>query len=136
MAQLTGFTRVRPEPGEQRRVTFRLHTDRFACTGQDLHRIVEPGAITVMLGSSSTDIRLTDTLRLTVPVRGQATTGSCTRRHTPTERRGVEPARSQPGERPPYDRFVRSSRSTSCSWSPDTAPCSSTVNAAPRASRS
>ncbi|MFC8361204.1 fibronectin type III-like domain-contianing protein [Streptomyces griseorubiginosus] len=66
---MTGFTRVRLEPGEQRRVTFRLHTDWLAYTGPDLRRIVEPGAITVMLGASSTDIRLTGTLRLTGPVR-------------------------------------------------------------------
>lgn len=69
VTQLTGFTRVRLSPGEQRRVTFRLHTDRLAYTGPDLHRIVEPGDITVMLGASSTDIRLTGTLRLTGPVR-------------------------------------------------------------------
>ncbi|MDX2898657.1 glycoside hydrolase family 3 C-terminal domain-containing protein, partial [Streptomyces scabiei] len=69
VTQLTGFTRVRLDPGEQRRVTFRLHTDRLAYTGPDLHRIVEPGDITVMLGASSTDIRLTGTLRLTGPVR-------------------------------------------------------------------
>ncbi|HEY8978516.1 MAG TPA: glycoside hydrolase family 3 N-terminal domain-containing protein [Streptomyces sp.] len=69
ITQLTGFARVRLAPGEQRRVTFRLHTDRLAYTGPDLHRIVEPGDITVMLGASSSDIRLATTLRLTGPVR-------------------------------------------------------------------
>lgn len=89
-----------------------------------------------MPGSSSTDIGLTDTLRLTAPVRRA---GHDRVLHTPAfvdrEAEG-EPAQAQPGERPLYDRFVRSSRSTSCSWSPDTAPCPSTVNAALRASRS
>ncbi|MCG7207242.1 glycoside hydrolase family 3 N-terminal domain-containing protein [Streptomyces arenae] len=67
--QLTGFARVRLAPGEQRRVTFRLHADRLAYTGPDLHRIVEPGEITVMLGASVTDIRLTGTIHLTGPTR-------------------------------------------------------------------
>ena len=67
--QLTVFTRLSLAPGEERRVTFRLHTDRLAYTGPDLHRIVEPGEITVMLGASSTDIRLTAPLHLTGPER-------------------------------------------------------------------
>ncbi|WP_405776569.1 glycoside hydrolase family 3 N-terminal domain-containing protein [Streptomyces sp. NBC_01538] len=69
VTQLTGYARVRLSPGEQRRVTFRLHTDRLAYTGPDLERIVEPGEITVMIGASSTDIRLTGTIHLTGPVR-------------------------------------------------------------------
>ncbi|MFM9695049.1 beta-xylosidase/alpha-l-arabinosidase [Streptomyces europaeiscabiei] len=69
VTQLTGYARVRLSPGEQRRVTFRLHTDRLAYTGPDLDRIVEPGEITVMIGASSTDIRLTGTIHLTGPVR-------------------------------------------------------------------
>ncbi|MEV0643316.1 glycoside hydrolase family 3 N-terminal domain-containing protein [Streptomyces sp. NPDC050619] len=69
VTQLTGFARVPLAPREQRRVTFRLHADRLAYTGPGLHRIVEPGEITVMLGTSSTDIRLTGTLHLTGPTR-------------------------------------------------------------------
>jgi beta-glucosidase len=69
VTQLTGFARVHPAPGEQRRVTFHLHADRLAYTGPDLHRIVEPGEITVMLGTSSTDLRLTGTVHLTGPTR-------------------------------------------------------------------
>ncbi|TRO58282.1 glycoside hydrolase family 3 N-terminal domain-containing protein [Streptomyces sp. IB201691-2A2] len=69
VTQLTGFARVLLAPGERRRVTFRLHADRLAYTGPELHRIVEPGEITVMLGTSSTDIRLTGTLHLTGPTR-------------------------------------------------------------------
>ncbi|GAQ56041.1 glycoside hydrolase family 3 N-terminal domain-containing protein [Streptomyces acidiscabies] len=69
VTQLTGFARVALAPGQERRVTFRLHTDRLAYTGPAMHRIVEPGEITVMLGASSADIRLTGTLRLTGPVR-------------------------------------------------------------------
>ncbi|GHB92579.1 glycosyl hydrolase [Streptomyces umbrinus] len=69
VTQLTGFARVLLSPGEQGRVTFRLHADRLAYTGPELHRIVEPGEISVMLGTSSTDIRLTGTLHLTGPTR-------------------------------------------------------------------
>ncbi|MFM9696970.1 beta-xylosidase/alpha-l-arabinosidase [Streptomyces europaeiscabiei] len=69
VTQLTGYARVRLAPGEQRKVTFRLHADRLAYTGPDRHRIVEPGDITIMLGASSTDTRLTGTLRLTGPIR-------------------------------------------------------------------
>ncbi|MFG1667884.1 glycoside hydrolase family 3 N-terminal domain-containing protein [Streptomyces sp. Y7] len=69
VTQLTGFARVRLAPGEQRRVTFRLHTDRLAYTGLDMQRCVEPGEITVMVGGSSADVRLTATLHLTGPVR-------------------------------------------------------------------
>ncbi|MEU0073486.1 glycoside hydrolase family 3 N-terminal domain-containing protein [Streptomyces sp. NPDC006332] len=69
VTQLTGFARLHLAPGEQRAVTFRLHADRLAYTGPDLHRIVEPGEITVMVGTSSTDIRLTGALHLTGPTR-------------------------------------------------------------------
>ncbi|QNP68057.1 glycoside hydrolase family 3 C-terminal domain-containing protein [Streptomyces roseirectus] len=69
VVQLTGFARVELAPGQERRVTFRLHTDRLAYTGLDLRRVVEPGEITVLVGASSADIRLTGTLHLTGPER-------------------------------------------------------------------
>ncbi|MFC8342523.1 glycoside hydrolase family 3 C-terminal domain-containing protein [Streptomyces sp. NPDC057280] len=81
VTQLTGFVRVRLAPGEERRVTFRLHADRLAYTGPDHHRIVEPGEITVRLGASSTDIRLSGGIRLTGPVRRVGHTRVL---HTPT----------------------------------------------------
>ncbi|MBO4259282.1 glycoside hydrolase family 3 N-terminal domain-containing protein [Streptomyces griseorubiginosus] len=69
VTQLTGFMRVHLAPAEERRVVFRLHADRLAYTGPDLHRIVEPGEITVQLGASSTDIRWSGAIRLTGPTR-------------------------------------------------------------------
>jgi beta-glucosidase len=81
VTQLTGFARVELTPGEQRKVTFRLHADRLAYTGPDLHRIVEPGEINVMLGASSADIRLTGTIHLTGPIRR---VGHDRALHTPT----------------------------------------------------
>ncbi|WP_327347009.1 glycoside hydrolase family 3 N-terminal domain-containing protein [Streptomyces europaeiscabiei] len=81
VTQLTGFARVFLAPGEQRRITFRLHADRLAYTGPELHRIVEPGEITVMLGTSSTDIRLAGSIHLTGPTRR---VGHARVLHTPT----------------------------------------------------
>ncbi|WP_246281547.1 glycoside hydrolase family 3 N-terminal domain-containing protein [Fodinicola acaciae] len=51
--QLTGFCRVRLDPGEQAEVTFSVHADRTSFVGRDLRRIVEPGEVEVLVGSSS-----------------------------------------------------------------------------------
>jgi beta-xylosidase len=67
--QLTGFARVRLDAGERAKVVFRVHADRTAFTGTDLRRIVEPGEIRLMVGSSSEDIRAHGTVRLTGDVR-------------------------------------------------------------------
>ncbi len=66
---LAGFARAALEPGEAARVTFRLHADRTAFTGQGLTKIVEPGTITVTVGGSSEDLPLTGSFTLTGPVR-------------------------------------------------------------------
>ncbi len=50
---LAGFARVPLEPGQARRVTFRLHADRTAFCGLDGTRVVEPGAIGVAIGGAS-----------------------------------------------------------------------------------
>ena len=63
--QLIGFTRVRLEPGEGVRVRFHLHADRTAFTGRDLQRIVEPGEIEILVGTSSADLAGPVTVRLT-----------------------------------------------------------------------
>jgi beta-xylosidase len=55
--QLAGFARLDLEPGERARVTFTLHADRTAFTDVDLRRVVAPGEVQVMIGSSSADIR-------------------------------------------------------------------------------
>ena len=54
--QLAGFARVDLEPLESRTVTFTLHADRTAFTGRDLRRVVEPGDLQVMVGSSAADL--------------------------------------------------------------------------------
>jgi len=68
--QLAGFARVGLAPGEGVDVTFRVHADRTAYTNRELQRIVEPGDIEVMVGTSAADlpcrgrVRLTGTLRV------------------------------------------------------------------------
>ncbi|MFJ8495243.1 beta-glucosidase [Streptomyces sp. NPDC094038] len=69
VSQLAGFIRVPLEAGARARVVFRLHADRTAFTGIDNRRIVEPGEITLAIGSSSTDLPLTGSVHLTGPVR-------------------------------------------------------------------
>ncbi len=67
--QLTGFLRVPLEPHTEREVRFRVHADRTAFTGRDLRRIVEPGEIEVLVGTSAADLPCRGTVRLTGPVR-------------------------------------------------------------------
>jgi beta-xylosidase len=66
---LTGFARVDLEPGQARRVAFRLHADRTSFTGLAGHRIVEPGEIGVAVGGASDCLPLRGSLTLTGPVR-------------------------------------------------------------------
>jgi beta-xylosidase len=66
---LAGFARAALEPGEAARVTFRVHADRTAFTGQGLTKIVEPGTITVTVGGASDDLPLTGSFTLTGPLR-------------------------------------------------------------------
>jgi len=57
--ELKGFKRVTLNPGEEKRVTFRLSVDQLAFYDRDMRFIVEPGRFNIMIGSSSEDIRLT-----------------------------------------------------------------------------
>jgi beta-glucosidase len=56
--ELKGYRRVPLEPGEARTLTFHLAVNQLAFYDTSLNLIVEPGAIEVLLGSSSEDIRL------------------------------------------------------------------------------
>jgi beta-glucosidase len=59
---LKGFSRVTLNPGESRTVHFTLGPDALAVWNREMKRVVEPGEFKLMAGSSSTDIRLTDSL--------------------------------------------------------------------------
>jgi beta-xylosidase len=80
--QLIGYARVPLAAGQSRAVTFRVHADRTAFTGRDLTRIVEPGDIDVLAGTSAGDLPCRGTVRLTGPVR---TVGHDRRLDTPVE---------------------------------------------------
>jgi beta-glucosidase-like glycosyl hydrolase len=56
--ELKAFRRVGLEPGEAVQVRFRISSELFSFTGVDLERVVEPGSMEVMVGSSCQDIRL------------------------------------------------------------------------------
>jgi beta-glucosidase len=56
--ELKAFCRVTLDPGQERRVTFKLPIDILAYYDEKLDLVVEAGTIKVMLGSSSEDIRL------------------------------------------------------------------------------
>ncbi|MDO5033806.1 MAG: glycoside hydrolase family 3 N-terminal domain-containing protein [Actinomycetaceae bacterium] len=53
LKQLIGFQKVRLEPGQSAKVTFKVSADRFSFTGADYKRIVEPGEIQLHVGNSS-----------------------------------------------------------------------------------
>lgn len=57
-SQLRGFERVSLEPGEKKTLTFLLHPDDLALLDRNMNWTVEPGEFEILVGSSSTDIRL------------------------------------------------------------------------------
>jgi beta-glucosidase len=66
---LTGFARVSLEPGAATDVTFHVHADRTAYTTTDMRRIVEPGDVEVLVGTSAADLPCRGTVRITGEVR-------------------------------------------------------------------
>src|SRR4051812_2312734 len=67
--QLTGFRRVHLEPGQAVEVRFDVHADRTAFTDRRWRRVVEPGDVEVLVGTSSASWPCRGTVRLTGPVR-------------------------------------------------------------------
>ncbi|WP_165216886.1 glycoside hydrolase family 3 N-terminal domain-containing protein [Schaalia sp. ZJ1691] len=55
LKSLIGFTKIHLNPGQEARVTFDVHADRFSFTGVDMQRIVEGGIIELSAGRSSED---------------------------------------------------------------------------------
>jgi beta-glucosidase len=56
--ELKGFKRIQLVPGETCTVVFEMPIDQLGFYDEALQLVVEPGTIQVMIGSSSTDIRL------------------------------------------------------------------------------
>lgn len=67
--ELKGFGRVSLEPGKTARITFSLPVDMLSFTGYEGVRIVEPGDFELMLGASSSNIKLRTLTRVTGTVR-------------------------------------------------------------------
>ena len=65
--ELRGFRRVHLEAGEHRSVRFRLAAEQFAYVGADHRRIIEPGTIRLLVGTSSCDLPLQATIELVGP---------------------------------------------------------------------
>ncbi|MFC5829852.1 glycoside hydrolase family 3 N-terminal domain-containing protein [Nonomuraea insulae] len=84
--QLAGFARVRLAPGESADVRFLVHADRTAFTGRDLRRVVEPGEVEVLAGTSAADLPCRGVVRLTGPSRH---VGHDRRLRTPAEVEGA-----------------------------------------------
>jgi beta-glucosidase len=66
--ELRGFSRVGLASGERRTITFRLAAEQLAYTGADHRRVVEPGLISLFVGTSSADLPLRATVELTGPI--------------------------------------------------------------------
>ena len=66
---LAGFARVPLDPGQARRVTFRLHADRTAFSGRTGTRVVEPGEIAVAVGGASDRLALRGAFTIRGPER-------------------------------------------------------------------
>ncbi|HWJ91558.1 MAG TPA: fibronectin type III-like domain-contianing protein, partial [Flavisolibacter sp.] len=56
-----GFERISLQPGEKKTVKFVLHPDDLAILDKNMNWTVEPGQFEIMIGSSSTDIKLKKT---------------------------------------------------------------------------
>lgn len=61
---LLGFQRVTLAPGGRASVTFRVHADLTSFTGRDGARVVEPGAVELLVARSSADVHRTVALDL------------------------------------------------------------------------
>ena len=62
--ELKGFQRIHLLPGEAREVSFVLSPSLLKSPDKDLHWVVEPGSYRIMIGASSRDLRLKETLQI------------------------------------------------------------------------
>ncbi len=61
---LKGFQRISLLPGEAKTVTMQLNFDSFKLLNREFQWVVEPGEFHIMVGSSSEDIRLSQTITI------------------------------------------------------------------------
>lgn len=62
--ELAGFCRVNLQPEEEKHITFTLSTSQLAFLDEDMKWKIEHGKITVQIGASSEDIRLTGSFQI------------------------------------------------------------------------
>ena len=67
---LKGFERVHLMPGEKKNITFTLKPEDLSLWNREMQFVVEPGFFKVMIGASSTDIRLQDRFEI-IPVNNE-----------------------------------------------------------------
>jgi beta-glucosidase len=60
--ELKGFQRIHLLPGEEKDVVFAITPNMLAMLDENMHSLVEPGDFRIMIGASSRDIRLKETL--------------------------------------------------------------------------
>jgi beta-glucosidase len=54
--ELRGFRRITLNPGETKTVDFTLGPEELSFLNRDMHRVVEPGTFTIMVGGNSVDL--------------------------------------------------------------------------------
>jgi beta-glucosidase len=62
--QLAGFKRVKLEPGEEKTIKFTLDTAQLGFYNEEMEFVVEPGAMSIMVGTSSADILFEEEIQL------------------------------------------------------------------------
>lgn len=60
--ELKGFQRIHLLAGEEKKISFTITPAMLSMLDKQLHTVVEPGGFRIMIGSSSRDIRLKETL--------------------------------------------------------------------------
>ena len=62
--QLKGFKRIHLRAGETKEVSFLITPEMLSMLNEQLQTVVEPGDFRIMIGASSRDVRLKETLRV------------------------------------------------------------------------
>jgi beta-glucosidase len=62
--ELKGFQRIHLNAGETKDLQFDITPEMLSVLNKDLEKVVEPGDFRIMIGASSRDIRLKQTLKV------------------------------------------------------------------------
>jgi beta-glucosidase len=62
--ELKGFLRIHLLPGQTKEISFAITPAMLSMLDKDLKAVVEPGDFRIMIGASSRDIRLKETLTI------------------------------------------------------------------------